>query len=544
MTQTTRTRTKKQTKRKPNYSKRARRLQREMMLSVILIVLAIFLMIKFHSSPTLFELVIFQEDAQVEEVQYYSSFKTAKREMQKLIEQGEFNPAVLDEAGNILAIRYGVVNFRTKTCGENTSYEVELTGRSGYTNGCYGADGAYLETNDQATQVRFKQSGVVGWVAMSEIQILNYYDSAKLASVNHYTLKDGNIIHQGTTDTTKPDYAISNNIGKNDKSLTGEHLFSYDGHYFYSEYPSMIDDYRANTYEHSLNPDTPHYNYFQFLSHRAKTSYISKELNWYISNYLGYTAKPTTYPAGDYESQLYNEGSSFITAQNTYGVNALMMLSLAINESGFGKSQIAIEKNNLFGHAAYDNAPNESANGYKDVAASIDTHASIFLNQGYLNPCDQAEPDSSPSPSTCLTLEGNRYMGGYFGDKESGLNVNYASDPYWGEKAAQYYRSVDELLGGNDESRFDIKVLRNKGKTAAYAMPNTSFKVIFYTPMVEHYAVIVVGEVEGEEVNGNTKWYKVQSDGVLNTARNALVVSPDNYIHKNDIVYIPAAYFE
>ena len=48
-----------------------------------------------------------------------------------------------------------------------------------------------------------------------------------------------------------------------------------------------------------------------------------------------------------------------------------MMLSLAINESGFGRSQISIEKNNLFGHAAYDNAPNESANGYKDVACQI-----------------------------------------------------------------------------------------------------------------------------------------------------------------------------
>lgn len=526
------------------YSKRARRLQREVLFSLIFILLALFLLIKFHSSPSVYELVIYQEDAQMEEVQYYSSFISAKREMQKLIEQGEFNPAVLDEDGNILAIRYGVVNFRTKTCGENTSYQEELREKQGYTNGCYGADGAYLETDDYGERVRFKQSGVVGWVNKSEVEILNYYDASTLASVNHYTLKDGAIIHQGTTDLTKAEYAIVNDIGKNEAGLQGENLYSYDGHYFYDSYALMIDDYRNNSYEHSLNPTTPHYNYFQYLSHRAKTSYVSKELNWYITSYLGYTSKPTSYPAGELQSQLYDEGSSFVTAQNTYGVNALMMLSLAINESGFGRSQISIEKNNLFGHAAYDNAPDESANGYKDVASSIETHASIFLNQGYLNPCDQADPDSSPSPSTCFTMSGNRYMGGYFGDKGSGLNVKYASDPYWGEKAAQYYRSVDELLGGTDAQRYTIKVLRNKGKTEAYALPDTSSKVIFYTPNVEHYAVIVLDEMQGEEINGNTKWYKIQSDGAMNNARNSLIVKPESYIYKNDIVYIPAAYFE
>ena len=55
--------------------------------------------------------------------------------------------------------------------------------------------------------------------------------------------------------------------------------------------------------------------------------------------------------------------------------------------------------------------------------------------------------------------------------------------------------------------------------------------------------MVIVGEVQGEEVDNNSTWYKVQSDGVLNNARNMLVVEPDHYNHHNDIVYIPAAYF-
>lgn len=543
MTQTKRKTNTKANKRKSKYSQRAKRLQRELLYSLLLLLLVIILIVKFHSSPAHYQLVVYQEDAQTESIQYYTSFKTAKREMEKLIEQGAFNPAILNDENEIMAIRYGVVNFRTKTCGENTSYTNDYNNKNGYTNGCYGADGAYLETDDKGERVKFKQSGAVGWVNLSEVEIFNYYDKEKVRSINHYTLNEGTLIHNGTTDITKNDYSISIPIGKPQASLEDEICYSYDGNYFYSDYEQMIDDYRMETYAHSLNQNTPHFNYYQYLSHRAKTSYVSKEINAYISQYLGYQAKPSAYPPNQYESQLFDEGYSFIEAQNTYGVNALMMLSLAINESGFGRSQIAIEKNNLFGHAAYDNAPNENASGYQDVAAGIATHASLFLNKGYLNPCDQSDAEGTASATACFNQSGNRYQGGYFGDKGSGMNVNYASDPYWGEKAAQYYRSVDAVLGGKDETRYTVKVLQNQPKTACYAQPDTASKVLFYTPQVENYAVIVMDEVVGEEIDGNSTWYKLQSDAVLTNARNAVIVSPDNYNPNNDVVYLPAAYF-
>lgn len=531
-------------RKKPKYTKRAQRLQKEAMLSALFIVAAMLFIVKFHTSPQHYQLVIFYEDQPMETVRYDTSFKNAKREWQKEIAADNGNPAILDEQGSIIAIRYGVVNFRTKTCGENTSYREELTGNNGYTNGCYGADGAYLETDDRGEQVRFRLSGVTGWVKRSDIEILNIYDSEQVQSLSHYLLKDQSLIHYGTSDIKQADYAFQLNIGETTTKFGNDWLYSYDGHYFYRDYTEMIDDLRENTYEHSINATAPHYNYYQFLTHRAKTSYVSKELNWYISSYLGFQRKPTQFPDAETASQLYEEGYSFIEAQNTYGVNALMMLALAINESNYGRSEIAITKNNLFGHAAYDNAPNESANGYQDVAAGIATHASIFLNCGYMNPCDQTDPNSNPSPNTCYTNEASRYRGGYFGDKGSGMNVKYASDPYWGEKAAQYYRNMDEVLGGKDQQRYTIKVLQNRMKTPLYAQPDTASKVIFYSPPTEYYALVVVGEVQGEAIQNNTTWYKVQSDGAMNNARNALVMEPKNYNHHSDIVYVPAAYFQ
>lgn len=114
-------------KKKPNYSKRAKRLQRELLYSFFLLMAVIILLAQFHSAPAHYRLVVFQEDGETDTVQYYTSFKTAQREMNKLIERGEFNPAVLDEQDNIIAIKYGIVNFRTKTCGENTSFKMIIT---------------------------------------------------------------------------------------------------------------------------------------------------------------------------------------------------------------------------------------------------------------------------------------------------------------------------------------------------------------------------------------------------------------------------------
>ena len=62
--------------------------------------------------------------------------------------------------------------------------------------------------------------------------------------------------------------------------------YSYDGHYFYTTYQKMIDDYKANTRKNSINASKPYYNYYQYVSSRTKTSFTASDLNGYVKSYL------------------------------------------------------------------------------------------------------------------------------------------------------------------------------------------------------------------------------------------------------------------
>ena len=63
-------------------------------------------------------------------------------------------------------------------------------GETGYTNGAYGADAAYLGTS--GGKVKFMLSGVVGWVAEGDVQVV---DLSSAASVSHYKVSNGRLIH-------------------------------------------------------------------------------------------------------------------------------------------------------------------------------------------------------------------------------------------------------------------------------------------------------------------------------------------------------------
>ena len=78
-------------------------------------------------------------------------------------------------------------------------------------------------------------------------------------------------------------------------------------------------------------------------------NYTAQELTTYLNN-----------KANSSTSKLNNTGYMFIKYQNKYGVNAVMAASCAALESGWGKSSIAQNKNNLFGMNATDANPSEA----------------------------------------------------------------------------------------------------------------------------------------------------------------------------------------
>ena len=429
-----------------------------------------------------------------------------------------------------------VVNFRIyNSANTNTLYHEDGTNREGYTNGYYAADGAFLGYDNEIspTKVKFMQAGIVGWVDVNKVEVLNYTDS-KVNTLSKYYVKNGKLYHGISTNLSNSSYSSSLEAGTAPAYLKeGYDYYSYDGHYFYegstaTSYARMLNDYRNNRRTNAVNSHSPYYNYYQYLSHRSITTYNAEELNKAISILV--EASENSYKRS---SKLRNLGESFISNQNKYGTNALLMLAVAANESAWGCSNIAAQKNNLFGHAAYDSDPNGSANGYSSVEYSVYYHSAMFISKGYLDP-----------------VTDSRYYGANLGDKANGLNVKYASDPYWGEKGAAICWKIDNYLGSKDVSKYtiaikdtlntkhsiiNIKSDANNSSNTLYSTYPVSSKSTYSKYAPSNYPFIVLKN--GDKNN----YYKIQSDGAVNSNRTGIIQSPSQseYDFDKDYGYIP-----
>ena len=126
------------------------------------------------------------------------------------------------------------------------------------------------------------------------------------------------------------------------------------------------------------------------------------------------------------DSPLAGKGATFKEAEERYGVNALYLMAHSALESAWGRSQIARDKNNFFGIAAYDTSPYLSAKSFDNVDKGI-LGAAKWIRENYID-----------------------YGRDHLGNKATGMNVRYASDPYWGEKIASIMMTINSKLGGKD----------------------------------------------------------------------------------------------
>ena len=207
---------------------------------------------------------------------------------------------------------------------------------------------------------------------------------------------------------------------------------------------------------------------------------------------------------------MYGEGASFIASQEMYGVNALLTFSAAINESATGTSSIAFAKNNLFGHNAYDSCPFTCATTYKTVSEAIYEHARL-TGENYNNP------------------NHNYYHGSHYGNKGSGMNVMYATDPYWGEKAAQAYYFADNAYGRADYLYNTLGIKRTSNDIYVYAEPSAKSKTIYNVnndyENVANIPLIVIDKIK----NSEGWWYKVYTEIGLDANKNIVDKYDRNY---------------
>ena len=155
-------------------------------------------------------------------------------------------------------------------------------------------------------------------------------------------------------------------------------------------------------------------NPFLFRDLRKPTNYTAEELDkvYSLMNIKG--------------SRLAGKGAIFKEAEERYQINALYLIAQSALESSWGRSQIAKDKNNFFGIGAYDTTPYDSAKSFDDVDKGI-LAAVKWIRENYID-------------------NGRTYLG----NKSSGMNVLYASDPYWGEKIASIMMRINSQLGEKD----------------------------------------------------------------------------------------------
>ncbi|NCB34403.1 MAG: cell wall-binding protein, partial [Erysipelotrichia bacterium] len=265
-----------------------------------------------------------------------------------------------------------------------------------------------------------------------------------------------------------------------------------------------------------------YFDYYQFVSHRTVTSITEQQLEDYLANTMGIIGKPVSYQDDDKDSaddtrtrsQYYGELPAFWQYQYEYGANSLMMFALSENESANGSSALCYSRNNLFGHAAYDSDVEANASRYLNISNSIYSHARYYISGSYASPLK------------------SMFRGSFFGNKSAGMNVSYASDPYWGEKAAVYYRHLDESFDSIDLNQYTLGIKTSSDMVDVYQYPQADSGILYTTRKNPDYSFVILSAFSNEDGD----WYAVQSEATLD--ENSKVALSYYYDYSNDIGYI------
>ena len=480
-----------------------------------------------------FELALANSDGTLTSVECYSAYNDAKGAMN----EHESDDAIILEKvnGKVLVIdaKYALAYLDIGDVNRNVYTESNVKTAYTYMNNyaSWGApDAAFLEINYANRAIKIRLSGITGWIKADDegkgrIQY-KIIPSSWVKSSSYYYNGATSISHYLTKNIEKESTQSYLSIGpKLDYLSDNTKYYSYDGVYFYEDRNSMLADYKNNTFENSVNYENPYYNYYLYLPHRSKTTYTIDDIDTYLRNVLNFKGSIYARKSVTNYSVLYGQSDFYLNAEKMYGANALSVFALSMNESAKGRSSIAIDKNNIFGHGAVDGSAYNSASGYLDVRSSIYSHSYGYINYGYNEVAD------------------SRYFGGHFGNKNMGMNVKYAGDPYWGEKAASYYYSFDRDNGMSDYNYYQLGLTTNISQMNVRSEPNTTSSIPFKVKYPQ-IPVIILDEVEGSEVNGNKIWYKIQADSNLNSANTGVITANSSWpkYNWNGSVYIHSSY--
>ncbi|WP_221567006.1 S-layer homology domain-containing protein [Alkalihalobacillus sp. TS-13] len=322
------------------------------------------------------------------------------------------------------------------------------------------------------TEMQFHSAGE-NWVEVTVADTRGYVELDKVTLTpyqlasgrSYYAANSGNLYHYIYSSTLDRYSAIV--IGKAPSFMTsGAKYYSWDGNEFMNS---------------SGKKEGQAYQYYQYLPLYTKTKYTAEQLDSFIKD-----AYPDIYKSKYPTSPLEGTGEIFKMVEKKYGVNALYFLSHAIHESAWGTSKIAVDKNNLFGLGAIDSNPYENAYTFDSLEEGIEEAATEHIIRKYFKDTDF------------------RYYGAFLGNKTMGMNVKYASDPYWGQKIAAYMYRADQYLKGGDLGNHQL------------GMTNTTSLNVRSEPKVvsgnDIYKFLKTGTsvaILGESKQSDGTWYQI-----------------------------------
>ena len=396
--------------------------------------------------------------------------------------------------------------------GKKVSYEIRtvayyIPGTSTY---------AINETEEKAIldvpELNFYNETLDKYSDFSEKGIQSYSTST-VQSPSYYVNDNGILYHYITSNVTRANNYSKVTVGKAPSWMSnGVKYYSYDGIYFYSNWRNI----KVNG-QGAVNQMSPFYNYYQYLPFRSKSNYVANVFDNYTNSNGGVGGK------------LVNTGQYFYAVQDKYGINGALQYAMGIHESGWGKSSLSIDKNNLFGMNATDNNPYGNGTSFPSVEAGINYHADRYLSWGYTDPIDDW-----------------RYMGSHVGNKGSGMNVRYASDPFWGEKIAGWYYRFDNASGLKDYDYYTIGIKQSNTVVDVKSQANSSSSTLYQTKnkksnvKISNYPVLITGEQNG--------FYKVKTDtpivnGVPKYSAQYNWDTSNGFVSKNNINSINNTYY-
>lgn len=374
---------------------------------------------------------------------------------------------------------------------------------------------------------KINYNGSVGYVAStgtwtSEVKgfnTLTYYETYTTNNLIHYY---GNYINSNPLKQS-----FINNGPTPGYLPVGVKFYSYDGNYFYQSLETMLDDYKANTFKNSVNSNDPFYFYYQYLPNRSFSNFQAADYNnllikkgYYRGKEPGvvYVDANGNYTNADRSgvSVLYNSGEDFISVQNEYAINAFQAFSTSLSESASGTSKIALAKNNVFGLSAYDSCPFTCATTFTTLKDSIIGYARL-TGGSYSNP------------------NHSFYHGAFYGNLNSGMNVYYATDPYWGEKNSSNYLKEDREAGYQDLYSNTVGIKQSDKAVLIKREPSSTSKTVYTLKNINHLVSNMALIVTDKVYNEGVYWYRILTDTALDQEGN---VTNTVYTVKNSYGYI------